>query len=134
MFANVLAAALRNLARNRLYAAISIASLAIGMAAAILTGLYVRDEVAFDHFVPGYENVFEVRSNAVLPGRGPVHLVHTIPQIAGWMKQAAPQVRFAARTWVVSAAVRRNGVEASERLVWADPDIFAVLPLPVIAA
>ena len=44
MFANVLAAALRNLMRNRLYAAISILSLAIGMAAALLTFLYVRDE------------------------------------------------------------------------------------------
>jgi putative ABC transport system permease protein len=42
MFRNVLAATLGNLARNRLYAAISIGGLAVGMAAAILTGLYVR--------------------------------------------------------------------------------------------
>ena len=55
MFRNVLAATLRNLMRNRLYAAISIGGLAIGMAAAILTGLYVRDEVSFDSFMPGHD-------------------------------------------------------------------------------
>jgi putative ABC transport system permease protein len=44
MFRNYLAAALRNLARNRLYAAITIAGLAIGFAAAMLIGLFVRDE------------------------------------------------------------------------------------------
>src|SRR3569623_904665 len=119
MFRNVLIAALRNLMRNRLYAAISIVSLAIGMAAALLTFVYVRDELTFAHFVPGHEKVFQVRSFAVLPVRGPVHLIHTIPQIADWVKQAAPEVQVAARTWVVSAAVRRGGVEASERLVWA---------------
>ena len=132
MFANVLAAALRNLMRNRLYAAISILSLAIGMAAALLTFLYVRDELTFDHFVPGYQKVFEVRSNTVFPGRGAIH-INTTPQLAGWMKQAAPQVRLAARTWNMTVAVRRGGVEASDQLLWADPDFFAVFPLPVVA-
>jgi putative ABC transport system permease protein len=44
MFSNYLAAALRNLARNRLYAGIDIIGLAVGFAAAILMGLFVRDE------------------------------------------------------------------------------------------
>jgi putative ABC transport system permease protein len=132
MFRNVLSAALRNLMRNRLYAAISIASLAVGMAAALLTFVYVRDELTFDHFVPGYQKVFQVRSNAVLPS-GPIHRVETLPALAGWIRQTAPQARWVARTWTVSAAVRRGGVEASERLVWADPEIFRVFPLPVVA-
>ncbi|MGH6911081.1 MAG: hypothetical protein ACREEG_12915, partial [Phenylobacterium sp.] len=40
MFRNYLSAALRNLARNRLYAGLTIAGLAIGFAAALLIGLY----------------------------------------------------------------------------------------------
>src|ERR1700761_2123442 len=132
MFRNVLKAALRNLMRNRLYATISIMSLAVGMAAALLTFLYVRDELTFDHFVPGHQKVFVVRSNTVFPGRGAVH-INTTPQLAGWMKQAAPQVHLAARTWNMTVAVRRGGVEVSDQLVWADPDFFAVFPLPVVA-
>jgi len=132
MFCNYVVTALRNLARNKLYAAITVLSLAIGMAAALLTFVYVRDELTFDHFVPGYRSVFVVRSNAVFPGLGAVHL-NTTPQLAGWIKQAAPQVHLAARTWAMPVAVRRNRVEVSDQLLWADPDFFAVFPLPVVA-
>ena len=133
MFRNVLTAALRNLARNRLYAAISILSLAIGMAAALLTLVYVRDELTYDHFVPGHEKVFVVRSNAVFPGQGAIHFSNSTLELAGWIKQAAPQARLAVRTWPMTVAVRRGGTEVSDQLVWADPDFFAVFPLPVVA-
>ena len=58
MFRNYLAAALRNLRRNGLYAGITIAGLAIGFAAALLIGLYLRHELTYDRFVPGHERVF----------------------------------------------------------------------------
>jgi putative ABC transport system permease protein len=57
MFRNALAAALRNLVRNRLYAAISVLGLAMAMTTAIVAALYIRDELTFDRFVPGYETV-----------------------------------------------------------------------------
>src|SRR5215469_16686224 len=126
MFRNVLTAALRNLARNRLYAAISIVSLAIGMAAALLTFLYVRDELTFDHFVPGHERVFVVRSNAVFPGQGAIHFNKSTLETAGWLKEAAPQVRLAARTWEMTVSVRQGASEVSDKLLWSDPDFFAV--------
>ncbi len=69
MFRNYLAAALNNLSRNRLYAAISILGLAVGMAAAILTGLYIRDELTFDHFVPGHDSIWVVGFELKVPGR-----------------------------------------------------------------
>ena len=55
MFRNYLAAALRNLARNRLYAAINIVGLAVAMAAALLALLYLRHELSYDAFLPGQE-------------------------------------------------------------------------------
>ncbi len=62
MFRNYLAAALRNLARNGQYAGITIAGLAIAFAAAILIGLYVRDELSYDRWIPGHERVFLIRA------------------------------------------------------------------------
>ena len=55
MFRNYLAAALRNFARNRLYAAINVVGLSIGFAAVLLIGLFVWHETTFDRFIPGHE-------------------------------------------------------------------------------
>jgi hypothetical protein len=58
MLRNYLAAALRNLARNRFYSGLSIASLAIGLCAALLTGLVIRNQLSYDHFIRGYERTY----------------------------------------------------------------------------
>ena len=55
MFRNYLMAALRNLTRNRLYAAINIVGLSVGFTAAMLMALFVRSEFNFDTFLPGYD-------------------------------------------------------------------------------
>ncbi|HEY5410881.1 MAG TPA: hypothetical protein VIJ94_09155 [Caulobacteraceae bacterium] len=54
MLRNYLVTALRNLARNRLYAGISILGLAVAFAAAILIAQFVRNELSYDHWVPGH--------------------------------------------------------------------------------
>ena len=59
MFRNYLVTALRNLARNRLYAAISILGLAVAFTAAILIGQFVRNEFSYDRWIPGYEQVYK---------------------------------------------------------------------------
>ena len=88
MFRNVVTAALRNLARNRLYAAISVASLAIGMAVVLLTFLFVRDELTFDHFVPGYERIFVVVTKTKLQG-APLREDSATPSaMAAWLRMA----------------------------------------------
>ena len=50
MFRNYLAAALRNLVRNKLYAAINILGLSVGFAATLLIALFVRDELSYDKY------------------------------------------------------------------------------------
>jgi len=79
MFRSYLVAALRNLARNRLYAAINIIGLAVGFAAAILIALFVRDELSFDHFWPDYQRVYMMAMD-----------LH-IPDMAPWRYDAAPE-------------------------------------------
>ncbi|HEV7632669.1 MAG TPA: hypothetical protein VGO41_06725, partial [Steroidobacteraceae bacterium] len=92
MLRNYLAAALRNLARNRLYAAINIVGLSVGFAAAILIGLFLRHELSFDRFIPGYQNVYRISMALVPKGPGasytddlrgwiPVQLKLEFPQI-----------------------------------------------------
>jgi hypothetical protein len=57
-----LVAATRALARNWLYAGITVLGLAAGFAAAILIGLYVRDEYSFERFIAGYEQIYRLET------------------------------------------------------------------------
>ncbi len=60
MLKNYLKTALRNIFKNKLYAAISIFGLAIGIACFILTGLFVRDELSFDKWHEKGDRIFKV--------------------------------------------------------------------------
>ena len=82
MFRNYLAAALRNLARNRLYAAINIVGLAVGFAAAILIALFVRDEFSYDKWLSGYQRTFPLTEAARLPDRTPAESHATPVELA----------------------------------------------------
>src|SRR6202051_4595003 len=133
MFRNYLMAALRNLARNRLYTGINIGGLAVGFAAAILIGLFVRDEFGYDSFIPGHQHVYAASSVRGVPGRSPIFVPVVPPDVAAWMKLDFPAVQSAARLASEPVGLRHGNFEASEDIAWADPDIFEVLPLQVFA-
>ena len=133
MFANILAAALNNLARNPLYAAISIASLAIGLAAAILTGLYIRDETAFDGDLPGINAVYAVVSNYQLGSSKPKIVDNIVPPVGPDLKLDFKEALHTARESHDNVGVRHGDVEAKEVVGWSDPDLFDILRLPTVA-
>ncbi|HZZ89679.1 MAG TPA: FtsX-like permease family protein [Caulobacteraceae bacterium] len=135
MFQNYLAVALRNLARNGQYAGITIAGLAIAFAAAILIGLYVRDELSYDRWVPGAERVFLL--NYKITGVGqPVDSDSTPEALADLLKLDFPQVEYAARAGGAGfpPAVRRGDINLSERnFDWVDPDFFKIFRVKALA-
>src|SRR5690242_10491167 len=51
----------RNLSKNKIYSFINIGGLAVGMAVAMLIGLWLYDEVTFDKYHKNYESVAQVR-------------------------------------------------------------------------
>jgi putative ABC transport system permease protein len=136
MLRNCLAAALRNLARNRLYAGVTIAGLAIGLAAALLIGLYVRDELTFDRWVPGHERIYQV-TNTIGRGAGPpIETKLSQIKLAKLLKAEFPEIETAARLSgsYFPPAVRRGDFTATEQnLYWTDSDFFRIFPLPTVA-
>jgi putative ABC transport system permease protein len=133
MLRNYLAAAFANLQRNWLYAGITIVGLAVSFAAAILIGLYVRDEFSFDRFVPDYQRVYRVGMDIHMPGAKPTQADTITGMVAGQLRLDFPQVERTARLEIHSVGVRRGEMEAIEPIAWADPDFFRVLPMPVLA-
>src|ERR1700761_4393083 len=71
MFHNYLIIALRNFTRHKLYSFINIAGLTVGLTCAIFIILFVRDELSYDKWIPGTENLYRVEVTWFAPGQQP---------------------------------------------------------------
>lgn len=133
MWRNCLSAALRNLSRNRLYAAINIADLAIGLTAAIFAFLFVREESSYDRFIPGHENIYRVSMTRQTPGTAAAPYSMAYYRVAEWLKTDFPEIQHVSRLWMIRKALRQGEIEAQQTVGFADEDFFRVFPLPVVA-
>jgi len=136
MLRNYLAAALRNLARNRLYAAINILGLAVAFSAVILIALYVRHERSYDRFLPGHSDVYRISAATVGGGTAANATDDLRGPIAADLRAYFPQITHIAelRNTFGNVSLRRGNVESLEpAFTWADPEIFDVMPFPVAA-
>lgn len=133
MWRNYLSAALRNLSRNRLYAAINIVGLAIGLAAGIFAGLYVREELSYERFIPGAENIYRVSMTRQTPGSAAAPFSTAYHRVSEWLESDFPEIQAISRLWIVRTAVRHGEIEAQQLVGFADRDFFSVFTLPTIA-
>jgi hypothetical protein len=133
VFRSYIIAALRNLARNKLYAAINITGLAIGFAAAIFIALFVRDELSFDRFWPEYQRLYMVSMELRLPGVAPWALDAAPGNIPALLRPKLPADVLIARLMDEQHTLRRGDVEANEEINWVDPDFFSIFRMQTIA-
>jgi putative ABC transport system permease protein len=67
MLKNYLNAAFRSLRPNKIYAAINVTGLAVGIAAGMLIFLVIRFEMSFDNFHPHRDRIYRIGSDFKLP-------------------------------------------------------------------
>ena len=68
MLRNILKTAWRNLFKTRIHSFINITGLSIGMAVALLTGVWIVDEASYDKFNDHYDRVARVMQTTTLNG------------------------------------------------------------------
>lgn len=68
MYRNYLKIALRNLRKNKGSSLINIGGLAVGMAVAMIIGLWIWDEVTYDRYHPNYERIAQVMQHQTFNG------------------------------------------------------------------
>jgi ABC-type antimicrobial peptide transport system permease subunit len=69
MIKNYLKIAWRNLTRNRVYSAINILGLALGMSIVLLIGAWIHDELSFNKSFPNHARIAMVMHNSIHGGR-----------------------------------------------------------------
>jgi len=93
MLKNYLRIAFRSLLRNRFSAAINIGGLAIGMAVALLIGLWIQDELSFDKYHEHYDRIVQVRLTGACQGCASA-IVTLSMRVESTLKAAVPEIRF----------------------------------------
>jgi putative ABC transport system permease protein len=68
MIKNYFKVALRNLRNNKAFASLNIVGLAVGMATAIIIGLWITDELTYDHYNPNHERLAKIMITQVNKG------------------------------------------------------------------
>ena len=131
-----LVVALRNLSRERLYAAINIAGLSLGIACCMILGLFLRSELTYDRYNVQYRNIFRVVNEFTTAGTND-RFAATSRMLGPMLAAAYPQIKAYVR---FEAAGNQGGIaihHGSDTYFWenayyVDPAVFDVFTFDVI--
>src|SRR5580704_17359342 len=94
---NYIAVALRNLRRERLYAAINIAGLSLGIACCLILGLFLRSQLTYDSHNVQHDNIYRIVNEFTTNGttdRFAVTSRSLVPMMSADYPQIKAYVRF----------------------------------------
>lgn len=136
MLSNYLKIAYRNLVKNKMFSAINIFGLAIGIASCLLITLYVVDELSYDKFHEKGDRIYRL-NNDILYGGKDMRMAQTPDILAPTLKKDYPQVENYTRLFNAGAYLIKKPTVANfireENILFADSTIFEVFTFPLIA-
>src|SRR5882757_7187422 len=91
MLKNYIKVALRNLQRNKLFTAINIFGLALGLATCLVILLFVQHELSYDRYNEKADQIVRVVIKGVMQG-GELKEGNVMPPVAQTMKKDFPEV------------------------------------------
>jgi putative ABC transport system permease protein len=133
MINNYLRIALRSLVNNKVYSFINIGGLAVGMAFAILIGLWVQYEMSYDSFHKNSDRIAMIMKNTLFNDQKKTQEATPLP-LYYELKSHYPEVKRASRMDLGgqhSLAVNGNSLVKNGRYV--DPDFLEMFSFPIIA-
>ncbi|HTF19979.1 MAG TPA: ABC transporter permease [Chryseolinea sp.] len=96
MFTNYLKVALRNIFRTKVYSAINVFGLSLGVASCLLLTLYIQDELSYDRHQERLDDLYRLTTHFT-SGRGLDAFATVSPPITMTIRDEVPEVEAAAR-------------------------------------
>ena len=132
MLRNYLTVAYRNLVRYKVYSAINITGLAIGIAFCILTFLYIRHEWSFDAFHEKADRIYRVYNKGEV-GEGSDASAAMPGPLGPKLAEAFPtQMQHVVRINTTSRTLQYGDHSFQERVIYVDPGFWDVFSFPLI--
>lgn len=133
MLTNYVKIAVRNLWKNRLFSALNMVGMGIGMAAVGLMALYVWHELSFDRFHTQADRIFRVVQYAQWAG-GNLRLAPTSAPFAHALKTDYPEIAKTVRINPEGGGLityRDKKIEAND-IMFTDKSVFEVFTFPFL--
>jgi len=133
MLKNYLKITLRNISRNKMYSALNIVGLAIGLACCILILLYVHDELSYDRFHENADSIYRVVPTIATSERTMYMAVNAHVQ-GPMLKDEFPEVlEYVRFTSYRERVIEQGNISFSEeQFVYADETVFKVFSFDMI--
>ena len=132
MFKNYFKIALRNLARNKVYSFINIAGLSLGLASAMLIILYVKDEVSYDRFFKGVNQIYRVTSQGFNKKQNKVDYTSNTGLLQGPRYTAhVPELLSFVRIQSGRPDIRKGTDISSHDVLQVDSNFFSMFSFPL---
>ena len=133
MIRNYFKIAFRNLLKNRAYSVVNVMGLAIGLAAAILMLLYVKDDLSYDRFHSKSPNIYRVVSDWYHPDGSLEHRDGLSSNLQGPIfKEKIPEIEEFVRYSSGFREVRAKGEVKSFEMMYTDSNFFSVFDFPML--
>lgn len=123
----------RSLSRHRLYTALNVGGLAVGIAVFLILLLTVRYEMGFDRWIPNVDQVYRLNADVHFPGTAKRFSSNIQGVVTPLLKQDYPQISAITRVMGAGAIVKLDGRSVRQPMTRVDPDFFKVFDLPLIA-
>lgn len=131
MWKNYLKIALRTLQKQKGYALISTASLAVGVACCVLIALYVRHELSYDRFHEKADRLYQVIT-AMERGEQTTRMALTPVPMAEALRETYPEIERIVSLRPGDAVVRRGSEAFEEEVLFASPEFFEAFSFELV--
>lgn len=132
MLKNYLKIAWRNLLKNKVYSAINIAGLAVGVCCFLLISLYVISEFSYDRFHSKSDRIYRVWQHENYGPKEDFVNTTTPVSMVDVLKTNYAEIEDGSRVHRFNALVKRNGSEFSEAIRAVDPGFFQIFDFPLL--
>lgn len=133
MFRNYFKITLRTITKNKVYSALNIMGLALGIAAFIFILQYVTYENSYDKFHTDHENIYRVRYKVYRGEELNIDCAAAVPRVGPFMKEKMTEVVDFARAFPVSGVMSTNNNQFREnRIHVTDPAFLEIFDYPLI--
>ncbi|MEX0297881.1 MAG: ABC transporter permease, partial [Kordiimonas sp.] len=134
MFQNYISVAFRNLIKNKLYSAINIVGLAVGLAACMMIMLFVRDELSYDKHWSKMDSLHRITADFYVPGREPFITAMGQGPVKEALANYFPEdIERVTRFNGMGPVVSYDGKVFNERMMWTDPETADMFSFNVLA-